>query len=81
MCALERGGDDGGTPHDSPDTIRFAALGLLALLVTGVASTALAAPDTVGLVDPDTGVWSLRDDAGGTHSFYYGNPGDTPVLW
>ncbi|MGB5730882.1 MAG: PQQ-dependent sugar dehydrogenase [Acidimicrobiia bacterium] len=58
--------------------LRFATLGLLALLVTGVASAALAATDTVGLVDPDTGIWSLRDDAGGTHSFYYGNPGDIP---
>jgi len=58
--------------------IRFAALGLLAVFTTGVASTAQAAPDTVGVVDPDTGVWSLRDDAGGTHSFYYGNPGDLP---
>jgi len=34
--------------------------------------------DLVGLVDPTTGVWSLRGAAGGTTTFYYGNPGDVP---
>lgn len=33
-----------------------------------------------GLVDPVTGVWCLRGDAGEMRSFYYGNPGDYPFL-
>jgi hypothetical protein len=36
------------------------------------------AADLVGLVDPTTGVWSLRGAAGGVTTFYYGNPGDVP---
>lgn len=39
---------------------------------------AAAAEDTVGLVDPATGIWNLRDADGATHSFYFGNPGDVP---
>ena len=34
--------------------------------------------DLVGLVDPATGIWSLRGAAGGVTTFYYGNPGDVP---
>jgi hypothetical protein len=49
-----------------------------ALIVTAVVPAAIAAPDTVGGVDPTTGVWTLRDEVGGTYSFYYGNPGDLP---
>jgi glucose/arabinose dehydrogenase len=59
-------------------TLRLAVLGVLGTLTIGLAGTAFAADDTVGLVDPDTGIWWLRDEAGGTHSFYYGNPGDLP---
>lgn len=37
------------------------------------------ARDSVGVVDVAQGYWWLRDaDTGGTTSFYYGNPGDTP---
>ena len=36
--------------------------------------------DLVGLVDPVTGVWSLRGAAGGVTSFFYGNPGDVPFV-
>ncbi len=39
---------------------------------------ASAAEDAVGLVDPVTGIWSLRADDGATHQFYFGNPGDLP---
>ena len=35
-------------------------------------------PDDVGLVDPTTGIWHLRDGVGKVTSFYYGNPGDVP---
>ena len=41
--------------------------------------TALAA-DTVGVVDPDTGVWRLRTEEGHTATFFFGNPGDAPVM-
>jgi len=50
-------------------------------VVPGVpAPPALAAltPDTVGVVDQTTGIWSLRNDEGNTFSFYFGNPGDFP---
>ena len=35
---------------------------------------------TVGLVDPSTGVWRLRNGAGVVSQFYYGNPGDYPFV-
>jgi hypothetical protein len=35
----------------------------------------------VGLVDPATGQWHLRDSTtGAVTAFYYGNPGDIPVM-
>ncbi|MDH3731578.1 MAG: CAP domain-containing protein [Acidimicrobiia bacterium] len=34
----------------------------------------------VGLVDAATGMWYLRDNDGTIGSFYYGNPGDYPML-
>ena len=46
------------------------------------ASKALAAPpvhERVGLVDPTTGIWYLESDNGAV-SFYYGNPGDYPMM-
>jgi hypothetical protein len=37
--------------------------------------------DSVGLVDVTAGFWGLRDSAtGATTSFYYGNPGDYPIM-
>ncbi len=36
--------------------------------------------DDVGLVDPNTGIWYLRNHAGQVTSFYYGNPGDVPFM-
>ena len=58
--------------------VRSVMVAALAILTTGLSSAALAATDTVGLVDATTGVWSLRDADGGSHNFYYGNPGDYP---
>ena len=34
--------------------------------------------DTVGLVDPDTGIWRLRSETGSIATFFYGDPGDVP---
>ena len=36
--------------------------------------------DTVGLVDPSSGVWRLHDSVDVVSSFYYGNPGDYPFV-
>jgi Tol biopolymer transport system component len=37
-------------------------------------------PQPVGLVDPDTGIWRVADNDGQVTSFYYGNPGDFPIM-
>jgi Leucine rich repeat len=34
--------------------------------------------DRVGLVDPATGIWNLRNAGGTVTSFFYGDPGDYP---
>jgi hypothetical protein len=34
----------------------------------------------VGLVDPATGVWFLRDPTGQVTQFFYGDPGDVPFM-
>jgi hypothetical protein len=36
--------------------------------------------DTTGVVDTTQGIWYLRDVAGSTTSFYYGNPADAPFM-
>jgi Tol biopolymer transport system component len=37
-------------------------------------------PDSVGLVDPATGMWHLKTIGAGVSDFYYGNPGDYPFM-
>ncbi len=56
------------------------ALGLgFAVFANAPASAQEPVVDSVGVVDPSRGYWWLLDaDTGGTTSFYYGNPGDTP---
>jgi len=39
-----------------------------------------ADPATVGLVDPSAGLWYLRSGSGVVASFYFGNPGDYPMV-
>jgi hypothetical protein len=34
----------------------------------------------VGLFEPDTGRWNLRTSTGNVASFFFGNPGDLPVM-
>jgi glucose/arabinose dehydrogenase len=57
-----------------------AAVGCVALVASTGMTTAEAAdgPDTVGLVDPTTGIWRLRTETGDVATFYYGDPGDRP---
>ncbi|MCB1247450.1 MAG: PQQ-dependent sugar dehydrogenase [Acidimicrobiia bacterium] len=59
--------------------MRRIATGLVTVVLVATVTTAVAvADDTVGLVDPSTGIWNLRDDLGSTFSFYFGNPADLP---
>jgi Tol biopolymer transport system component len=37
-------------------------------------------PYPMGLVDPASGEWHLRDASGKVATFYYGNPGDVPFM-
>ncbi len=57
------------------------------LVVLGAVAVAVASspaqaadPDTVGVVDPTTAVWSLSDGGAGVATFTYGNPGDVPFV-
>ena len=62
----------------------------MALLIAAVLLFPLAPTDGVhaksfesegaGLVDPVTGEWHLRGPDGFTTSFFYGNPGDYPIM-
>jgi len=44
-----------------------------------IAAKPAVAP-TVGLQDPTTGQWHLRDASGAVTTFFYGNPGDYPFV-
>jgi hypothetical protein len=47
----------------------------------GTATPTYTGPLDLGLVDPANGMWHLRDGAtGATTSFYFGNPGDVPIV-
>ncbi len=50
------------------------------LVLAGRDGRAAAPRHGVGLVDVATGRWLLRSPAGHTSSFFYGNPGDVPLL-
>lgn len=45
-----------------------------------VAAAAPTNADGVGLVDVDTGIWHLRSRNGDPNTFFYGNPGDFPIM-
>lgn len=61
--------------------MRRSLVGLLvAVIVIGIAGPALA-QGSVGVVDTSTGQWFLRDPATGkTTQFFFGNPGDLPMV-
>lgn len=70
-----------GTGHGNGVTgyTSYASIGAFSLAVSGVDS--YQPVDSVGLVDPATGQWFLRDGTTGeTTSFYYGVPGDIPFM-
>jgi hypothetical protein len=58
----------------------IAAVLLLPLAPTHEAHAGSVVPEGAGLVDPATGEWHLRGPDGFTTSFYYGNPGDFPIM-
>jgi hypothetical protein len=62
----------------------FASILVLSLFASVLALVpALAADnnDSVGVADQTTGIWYLRDPGNGaTTSFYFGNPGDFPIM-
>ncbi len=61
-------------------TISLLAAAMLWLLPTAVAH-ADDSPAGIGVVDPATGTWYLRDPgSGATTSFYFGNPADEPFM-
>ncbi len=43
-------------------------------------ATANWVPSTVGAFDPNTGQWFLMDGEGNVTVFYFGNPGDIPMM-
>jgi hypothetical protein len=46
----------------------------------GAVRPPVARDETVGLVDTSTGIWHLLGNDGNPVSFYYGNPGDHPMV-
>ncbi len=63
--------------------LRVATLLVAVVSVVAVGTPALAdgPTDSVGVVDQTTGEWHLRDPfTGETTGFYYGNPGDFPIV-
>lgn len=58
---------------------RLGAAALSTVLVVAAAPP-VAAIDTVGLVDPGTGEWRLRNAAGGVARFFFGDPDDVPFV-
>ena len=56
------------------------AAALCLVMSAGHPALAETPEDTVGLVDPATGLWYLQAEDGGVMSFYYGNPRDVPFM-
>lgn len=53
----------------------------MSFFLIGQLPAVAATTDSTGLVDPRSGVWYLRDGGTGeTTSFYFGNPGDLPMV-
>jgi hypothetical protein len=53
---------------------------LIVVTVLVLVAPPASADDTVGLVDPVSGLWQLRDEQGQVTGFFYGNPGDFPMM-
>ncbi len=53
---------------------------VMAVLPVGASQAVIVDDALVGLVDPATGEWHLRGPDGFTTSFFFGNPGDYPMM-
>jgi lysophospholipase L1-like esterase len=53
--------------------------GVIADRLLAVLEARMPDGESVGLVDPTSGIWNLRDNDGVATSFYFGDPGDYPV--
>jgi hypothetical protein len=62
------------------DSFTYRAADGTGLSNVATVTIAVQAGDTVGLVDPGAGKWFLRSESGAVTSFFYGNPGDLPIL-
>jgi hypothetical protein len=62
------------------DTFTYRAADGTGLSNVATVTIAVQAGDTVGLVDPGTGKWHLRNESGAVTAFFYGNPGDVPFM-
>ena len=68
------------TLRKKPMTRVTTTFAVVALLV-GVAGPAVAQEGSIGIVDTETGEWYLRDPSNGaTTRFFYGDPGDLPMV-
>lgn len=85
------GGTIGTTPYSTapvanPITyvlISLAGNGLpeqIDVFSVGVCDSIPFVPETVGAVDPTSGRWHLRNEAGQLTTFFFGNPGDFPIM-
>jgi len=62
-------------------SVRVVVACALALLTMPMAQPAVASTKpTVGVYNPNAGQWHLRNSAGAVTSFYFGNPGDIPMI-
>ena len=65
----------------APRDFAAIAASLEALLPTpALAAVVPAGADGVGLVDPSQGIWHLRTRDGDPASFFFGVPGDYPIM-
>jgi cell migration-inducing and hyaluronan-binding protein len=55
-------------------------IGLVLLSLGAVPASATTAGPEIAQFDPGTGRWHMRDAVGASHTFYYGVPGDIPLL-
>jgi hypothetical protein len=52
----------------------------VAAMATAVVPAFAGDGDNVGVADQTTGIWYLRSPGGQTTSFYFGDPGDVPIM-
>jgi len=59
-----------------------AAIGAMSVGVGGASADAAPSPmvDEIGFFDPSQGLWHLNTRGGSPGSFYFGNPGDYPIV-